>query len=126
LKELELTQIALFATCFHCTPTQALKALLVERAFSDKEAKIDPASILAVIQTLDEYASDKSLWQAWLTLHIDPQEVHDAMTHYKLAGYEPAARAVIAARHLRFEGIKLPTHSVLAQLARPHDFSVRG
>lgn len=126
LKKVALTEICLFATCFHCTPTQALKTLLVERVFSEKEAKIDPASILTVVRTLGEHTTDKAIWQSLVRLSIDPHDVHTIMTRYQLAGYEPAVRAVIALRALRFEGISLPTSSALAQIARPHDFSVRG
>jgi hypothetical protein len=126
LQKISARDLTLFAATHSCSPTQALKVLMVGDIFDEKGATIDPASILIVIRTLDEYATDKSLWQAWITLNVDPHEVHDALTHYKLSGYEPAARAVIVARHLRFEGIKLPIHSALAQIARPHDFSVRG
>jgi hypothetical protein len=126
LRKISTRDLALFEATHSCSPTQALKAILVGDVFSEREAIVNPASILTVIRTLDEYASDKALWQAWLTLNVDPQEVHDAMTLYKLAGYEPAARVVIVARHLRFDGTKLPTHSALARISRPHDFSVRG
>lgn len=124
-KQIERRALDLFADTHTCTFTQALKCLLVQREWFARG--VHPVElyecIVPLVRLIDEYTSDRDMWQAIVTLRIDPSDTRVAGYRYKLMGLEMPTLATIVQAAARFEGLTLPTDSVLAQIARPHDFN---
>jgi len=123
-KGIERQALDLFADTHKCSTTQALKCLLVHRAWFQRG--VHPVElyecIVPLVLLIEEYASDRDLWQALVTLRIDPSDTRVAGYRYKLMDLEMPTLATIVQAAARFEGLTLPTDIGLARIARPHDF----